>query len=375
LGSETPVGGFHAATAMGNMGASGNGFTKYNAIQNDTTADWTDDDEGIVDGNTDGYSYVGEHAPRTQRTKEPIAAPHRYCLWLCCLLLFPLLLLPFLGPAWLSNTVPPPRMMMDTQPCDLLPIGHSGRVKLCCDCDTPGRLEDAVQAASSSPGSTSSNPALVKEAVLIAGLSTGSTSSEPALVKDVVHNARVPTSSTSSKPADPTRKKPSEWPALFCIAHMMPHGPELALMKSHFTRGVGIFACNDQAVFCSGGRIALGGTGDSTFHTLPVPNIKMSKGNVAIPGQTTNSWLNTKLFTKVFEAMLHGRFWAYDWVIKVDPDAVFFPDRLREHVAPLTVRAGPDADAVYIRNCPKNPYIHLMGAIEVFFERSHANVL
>merc|ERR1712079_918960 len=125
------------------------------------------------------------------------------------------------------------------------------------------------------------------------------------------------TSSTSAKAVVITRKKPSEWPSLFCFAVMMPHGPELALMKSHLKRGVGVFACNDQAVFCSGGRIALGSTGNSMFHTLPVPNMKMRKGNVAIPGQMTNSWLNSKFFTKVFEAMLHdGRFWAHDWVIK-----------------------------------------------------------
>merc|ERR1712110_335013 len=143
---------------------------------------------------------------------------------------------------------------------------------------------------------------------------------------------------------------------------MQAQGPELALMKSQFKRRAGIFACNDQAVFCDGGRIVLGPMANGTFRTLPVAKVLMTKGNVAIPWQMTNSWLNTKMFMKVFLAMMDdGRFWSYDWVVKADPDAVFFPDRLRKHVKHLT---GPDA--VYIRNCGKNPYIQLLGAIEVF---------
>jgi len=166
---------------------------------------------------------------------------------------------------------------------------------------------------------------------------------------------------TAPNKSIPMRKNPSLWPSLFCFALMQPHGPELALMKAQFARRVGIFGCNDQAVFCHGGNVTLGGV----LKSLHIPKVAMKKGNVAIPGQMTNSWLNVELFTKVFDAMLRdGRFWLYDWVVKVDPDAVFFPDRLRKHVEPLTSHKGPGT--VYIRNCGTNPWISLMGAIEVF---------
>jgi len=162
-----------------------------------------------------------------------------------------------------------------------------------------------------------------------------------------------------------TRKNPQLWPSLFCFALMQPEGVEVALMMSQFAKRAGVFGCNDQVVFCHGGNVTLGSEDKGWFKTKPLAKVAMKKGNVAIPGQMTNSWLNVKLFTKVFDAMIaDGRFWMYDWVVKVDPDAVFFPDRLRKHVEPFTSHKGPGA--LYVRNCGVNPWIHLMGAIEVF---------
>ncbi|CAK0837601.1 unnamed protein product [Prorocentrum cordatum] len=42
-----------------------------------------------------------------------------------------------------------------------------------------------------------------------------------------------------------------------------------------------------------------------------------------------------------------GHYRKYDWVVKVDPDAVFFPDRLRSHLHQLKVPAGA---RVYVEN-------------------------
>jgi len=173
----------------------------------------------------------------------------------------------------------------------------------------------------------------------------------------------TPVNHTAPNKSIPTRKNPDMWPSLFCFALMQPQGPELSLMRSQFARRTGIFACNDQALFCHGGNVTLDEGG--SYKTLYIPKVEMKKGNVAIPGQMTNSWLNVKLFTKLFDAMIHdGRFWRYDWVVKVDPDAVFFPDRLTKHLEPFTGHKGPGA--LYVRNCQHNPWIHFMGAIEVF---------
>lgn len=58
-----------------------------------------------------------------------------------------------------------------------------------------------------------------------------------------------------------------------------------------------------------------------------------------------------------------GRYRQADWTVKVDPDAVLLPGRLRSHVASLT------GQKVYIVNCNK-PFLPegpmMFGALEVF---------
>mmetsp|Transcript_34230 Transcript_34230/g.66273 ORF Transcript_34230/g.66273 Transcript_34230/m.66273 type:complete len:358 (+) Transcript_34230:47-1120(+) len=186
---------------------------------------------------------------------------------------------------------------------------------------------------------------------------------------DAVVEEVAPMKESPKQEVAPMRKDPKLWPSLFCFALMQPEGPEVALMKSHYDKRAGVFACNDQAVFCHGGNTTIVAVDGGMFKTKFISKVAMKKGNVAIPGQMTNSWLNVELFKKVFDAMLEdGRFWMYDWVVKVDPDAVFFPDRLRKHVEPWTPHTGPGS--VYVRNCGSNPWISLMGAIEVFSKKA-----
>lgn len=61
-----------------------------------------------------------------------------------------------------------------------------------------------------------------------------------------------------------------------------------------------------------------------------------------------------------------GRFRKYDWVVKVDPDAVFFPSRLRSNLAAL-VKPGTHPN-LYFVNCKIS--FGLFGAIEVFSRRA-----
>lgn len=50
---------------------------------------------------------------------------------------------------------------------------------------------------------------------------------------------------------------------------------------------------------------------------------------------------------------------GHDWTVKVDPDAVFFPIRLRKHLEALRT---PEGAAVYVRN--SDTQFHLIGTIE-----------
>jgi len=112
---------------MGNIGALGDDPAKYKTTQSGITADWTIVDDGRGDDKTDGYKYEGEGTASDM--KEPIATLHGYRLWLCCLVLLPLLILPFLTPDLFSNMVAPTRAMQD---CELVTIGSQGEAKMCC---------------------------------------------------------------------------------------------------------------------------------------------------------------------------------------------------------------------------------------------------
>lgn len=73
------------------------------------------------------------------------------------------------------------------------------------------------------------------------------------------------------------------------------------------------------------------------------------------------SFSNIDLFQDVWKKVqANGRWKDFDWTVKVDSDAVFFPDRLKQHLDKLRV---PQGSRVYIEN---NDYrFNFMGALEV----------
>uniref|UniRef100_A0A7S1RVA9 Hexosyltransferase n=1 Tax=Alexandrium catenella TaxID=2925 RepID=A0A7S1RVA9_ALECA len=95
-------------------------------------------------------------------------------------------------------------------------------------------------------------------------------------------------------------------------------------------------------------------------------------GDLSKPGQTTNSWLNTMIFQKAWEQIRwDGRYKRHDWTVKVDPDAVFFPQRLRDLVRPHSTPPG----AWFYLNCNKYPpsppgEAKLYGSVEVFSRKA-----
>jgi hypothetical protein len=72
--------------------------------------------------------------------------------------------------------------------------------------------------------------------------------------------------------------------------------------------------------------------------------------------------LNTDIFIQAFNMVHeHPRYEHNDWFVKIDPDAVFFPSRLKAHL----LKAAPQPGAnVYFWNCPAS--FKFFGAVEVF---------
>jgi len=164
---------------------------------------------------------------------------------------------------------------------------------------------------------------------------------------------------------------PSQWghPSLFCFSLVRRHGFEPDLVKAQFEQGVGIFSCDDYAVL-SNSPITLGpDRSGRTISGLLVKAPHVTMGKWGVNGQTTNSWLNTLNFMNAWDALrTDGRVWKFDWTIKVDPDAVLIPDRIRPILQPHTPKGG---ECTFVLNCepqPGNPLLY--GAVEVFSKKA-----
>lgn len=155
-------------------------------------------------------------------------------------------------------------------------------------------------------------------------------------------------------------------PSLFCFSVMQPRGPENSLVVGQLSNNASIFACNEYTVV-SPERMLLGmDECGAEVWTLVNPAPVDHLGHIGLePGVTTNSFLNALTFIHAWNLLTAGdKLWRNDWTVKADPDAVFFPDRLRGHVRAHTGRA------TYLLNCYWANAAKLFGALEVFSKQA-----
>jgi len=167
-------------------------------------------------------------------------------------------------------------------------------------------------------------------------------------------SSTVTSTVTSTGPVGPE-------PFLFCWSHMQPDTGEEDLIRYQLKRRANIFACNEFAVI-STKSIELGKINETGVLTWVNPATKVTMGQYGVNGQKTDSFLNTQTFLLAWDTLMgSGKLWQYDFVVKVDPDAVFFPDRLRKHLEEHT------GQSVYVPNCGKwGSGPKLYGSVEVF---------
>jgi len=160
-------------------------------------------------------------------------------------------------------------------------------------------------------------------------------------------------------------KGPKSWglatkgyPSLYCFSLYMPEHYEGPLLRSVLKRNIGIFACDGYDVFANEND-TLGTTADGiTVRPVLIPVIRVGTSQDGTAG-------NAKLFMAVWDKIIAaGKFRYYDWTVKVDPDAVLLPWRLRDHMRPHV------GEHVYVVNCNKVPgspnFPMMFGALEVF---------
>jgi hypothetical protein len=131
---------------------------------------------------------------------------------------------------------------------------------------------------------------------------------------------------------------PTMGTSLFCFAGVLPGSAEEELIGTQRERGLGIFACEDSAQY-------------ATDYT--------DKGE-------WESVMNSDVFIRVWERVhADGQYAMHDWVVKVDPDTVFHPQRLRDHLAALRAPAGA---SVYVKNTGFK--FGLQGSLEVLSKQA-----
>lgn len=136
---------------------------------------------------------------------------------------------------------------------------------------------------------------------------------------------------------------------LYCFSLMMPHGYETDLLTWQRSANTSIFGCDEHAVY-------------SNRSFLVAPGVMTNGINSSLECKVGGEWgtaLNLDIFMAVWRHVIFdGRFQHYDWTVKVDPDAVFLPERLRR-MLPHHIEVP---EGVYLNNCK----FGMHGPIEVF---------
>jgi hypothetical protein len=130
---------------------------------------------------------------------------------------------------------------------------------------------------------------------------------------------------------------------------MQPSGYERGLLALQFRRRASIFACDEYRAYSN--RVIV------VAHSLQTGVVEHNL--TATYGGKYYTALNTMIFAAVWRKVIDdGRYKSHDWTVKVDPDTVFLPERLR-----LALQSISDAGTgVYVNNCKYG----LHGPLEVF---------
>jgi len=138
---------------------------------------------------------------------------------------------------------------------------------------------------------------------------------------------------------------------LFCFAVMVPGSEEQSLLVIAFQNNAGIFHCDSNTIYSSQELELAPGV---VTHTV-ASDLHCDSGG------EFGTALNLEIFLEVWrQVVTDGDFTRFEWTVKVDPDSVFFPDRLR---AAITNHQPAEHElGVYLNNCE----FGLHGPIEVF---------
>jgi len=139
---------------------------------------------------------------------------------------------------------------------------------------------------------------------------------------------------------------------------------ELELLKWQYEQKTSIFNCEEWGLF-----------GDVVEEIAPgVKTVKVDDVKKDFHWKKrkhTGTWINTGMFVQVWKQIeADDKFKSHDWIVKVDADAVFIPDRLRTMLSNQHV---PD-EGLYFENCKYVDYGYF-GNLEVFSKVAFSTLL
>jgi hypothetical protein len=137
--------------------------------------------------------------------------------------------------------------------------------------------------------------------------------------------------------------------SLFCFALMQAGTYEQDLLALQYSKKVSLFACDSPAVYSNKSVTIAGGLRSRVINTSL---------NCELGGEF-NTALNLDIFIVLWKKVIQdGDYSKHGWTVKVDPDSVFFPQRLKQIVDGYR----ESQIGTYINNCKYG----LHGPIEVF---------
>lgn len=136
---------------------------------------------------------------------------------------------------------------------------------------------------------------------------------------------------------------------MWCYSLMIPTDfYERSLIEWQFEKKISIFACDGYEVYSS----------EEINITDELVTAKVDSDLKCEKGGEFGTALNTDIFFEVWKKVVNDADYAdFDWTVKADPDAVFFPERLKTVLMQHPVAEG----GVYLVNCPRG----LHGPVEV----------
>lgn len=137
------------------------------------------------------------------------------------------------------------------------------------------------------------------------------------------------------------------FPSLYCFSVIRVDSYEAEILQASSDRQAGIFACDAYDLLSADAQTTIGDTKSIQFTGAEIVT--------SIDGTAGNTFLFVNAWNAVIDS---GKWRDHAFICKVDPDAVFIPDRVRTHVQAYI------AEDMFVINCMVGDMIY--GALEVF---------